>query len=146
MLTPTAMKTRRNPAAAYTAIGLETGVPGADPHKLVLMLFEGALVSIATARNNMQQRNIAEKGAAVSQAINIIINGLKASIDAKAGGELADKLDALYDYMANRLLFANLNNNVAALDEVSRLLSEIKSSWEEIANDPAAASRNKVAA
>jgi flagellar protein FliS len=146
MFIPAAMKTRQNPAAAYTAIGLETGVPIADPHKLVLMLFEGALVSIATARNHMQQRNITEKGAAISKSIDIIISGLKASINAEAGGELADKLDALYDYMANRLLFANLNNNVAALDEVSRLLSEIKSSWEEIANDPAAASRNKVAA
>jgi len=146
MFTPAAMKTRRNPAAAYTAIGLETGVPDADPHKLVLMLFEGALVSVAAARNHMQQKHIAEKGMAVSKAIDIISNGLKASIDAKAGGELAEKLDALYDYMVNRLLFANLNNNVAALDEVFGLLSEIKSAWEEIANDPAVASRNKAAA
>lgn len=146
MYTHTAPKSRRNPTAAYTAIGLETGVPNADPHKLVLMLFEGALVSVAGARNHMQQQNIAEKGMAVSKAIDIIANGLKASVDAKAGGDLAEKLGALYDYMANRLLYANLHNNVAALDEVFGLLSEIKSAWEEIAGDPAVASRNKVAA
>lgn len=146
MYTRTAMKTRKNPTAAYTAIGLETGVPNADPHRLVLMLFEGALVSVGAARNHMQQHNIAEKGMAVSKAIDIIANGLKASVDAKAGGDLAEKLGALYDYMANRLLYANLHNNVAALDEVFGLLSEIKSAWEEIANDPAVASRNKIAA
>ena len=146
MFTGNALKTSQNPAAAYTVVGLETGVPHADPHKLVLMLFEGALVSVAAARNHMQQQNIAEKGMAVSKAIDILSNGLKASIDAKAGGELADKLGALYDYMTNRLLFANLHNNIAALDEVFGLLSEIKSAWEEIAGDPAVASRNKVAA
>ncbi|MDP2823775.1 MAG: flagellar export chaperone FliS [Sulfuritalea sp.] len=146
MFTSASMKRRQNPAAAYTAIGLETGVPSADPHKLVLMLFEGALVSIASAKNHMQLGNTAEKGMAVSKAIDIVSNGLKASIDFEAGGELADKLGALYDYMANRLLFANLHHNVAALDEVFGLLSEIKSAWEEIAGDPAVASRNKVAA
>lgn len=146
MYTRAAMKTRQNPTAAYTAIGLETGVPGADPHKLVLMLFEGALVSVAAARNHMQQGNIAEKGMAVSKAIDIIGNGLKASIDVKAGGDLADKLGALYDYMANRLLFANAHNSVAALNEVFGLLSEIKSAWEEIAGDPAVASPATIAA
>ena len=140
------MNRPRNPAAAYAAVSLETGVPTADPHRLVLMLFEGALVSVAAARNHMQQKNIAEKGMAISKAINIISNGLKASIDFKTGGELADKLGALYDYMTNRLLVANVHNNIAVLDEVFRLLSEIKAGWEEIANDPAVASRNKASA
>jgi flagellar protein FliS len=56
------------------------------------------------------------------------------------------RLAALYDYMAARLLHANLHNDQAALAEVGRLLGEIKTAWEEIADDPAVASRNKVAA
>lgn len=126
-----------NSAKAYSKISLETDVLSADPHKLTLMLFDGALLAISTATLHMQQKNIAEKGLAISQAINIITNGLKASLDLEAGGELAERLFALYDYMCTRLLYANLKNNQADLDEVTRLLNEIKSAWEEIGKDPA---------
>lgn len=135
-----------NPAQAYVKIGVETGVLSANPHKLIVMLFEGAMLAITTAGLHMQRREIAEKGRAISQAIDIINCGLKASLDKSSGGDLAEKLDALYDYMSTRLLFANLNNSQAALDEVRSLLGEIKSAWEEIANHPAALSANKAAA
>lgn len=125
-----------NSAKAYTQVSLETDVFSADPHKLTLMLFDGALLAISTATLHMQQKNIAEKGLAISQAINIITNGLKASLDIQAGGDLAEKLSSLYDYMCTRLLYANLKNNQADLDEVTRLLHEIKGAWEDIASDP----------
>lgn len=122
---------------AYTSVGLETGVPGADPHKLILMLYQGALLAIASAKNQMQRKDISGKGASISKAIAIIDEGLKASLDSNAGGELAQNLSALYEYMCQRLLAANLKNDTAALDEVSRLLSELKEAWEAIR--PAAA-------
>ena len=81
----------------------------------------------------MTQGNIAEKGSAVSKAIDIITNGLKASLDYEAGGELTLKLSALYDYMAHRLLWANLKNDTAALDEVLSLLNELHGAWAQIA-------------
>ena len=62
----------------------------------------------------------------------IIDEGLKASLDKSAGGELAQNLSSLYDYMSQRLLIANLKNDVAALDEVSNLLTELKGAWEAI--------------
>ncbi len=132
--------------AAYRKAGIESQVDTASPHQLVLMLFDGALLAIASARNHMRQQQVPEKGKAVSNAIDIISNGLKAGLDPKNGGELAGRLDALYDYMCTRLLHANLKNDEAALKEVAGLLREIKSAWEEIADDPAVASRNKVAA
>lgn len=121
-----------NPAAAYNKVGIDTAVESADPHKLILMLFEGALLAVASASLHMQRQEIARKGEAVSKAINIILNGLKASLDMTAGGDLADKLAGLYDYMSHRLLYANMENNQAALDEVSHLLSELKLAWEQI--------------
>jgi flagellar protein FliS len=138
--------TSSNAAKAYAKVGMETGVATADPHRLILMLFDGALLAIAKAANAMQQNRIADKGRAISQSIDIVTNGLRASLSFSAGDELAERLAALYDYMVSRLLHANLHNDPGALSEVSGLLREIKSSWEEIANDPAAASRNKVAA
>ena len=135
-----------NSAQTYAKVGMETGVAAADPHRLILMLFDGALMSVAKAEQAMQQSRIADKGRAISHGIDIVTNGLRASLDFSAGDELADRLAALYDYMVVRLLHANLHNDAAALREVSRLLTEIKSAWEEIANDPAVASRNKIAA
>jgi flagellar protein FliS len=94
----------------------------------------------------MHNGRIAEKGEAISRTIDIVTNGLRASLRFSAGDELANRLAALYDYMVARLVHANLHNDLAALNEVGRLLAEIKTAWEEIADDPAVASRNKVAA
>lgn len=124
-----------NPAAAYSKVGIETGVDAADPHKLVLMLFDGAMLAVASASLHMQRNETAKKGEAISKAINIVMNGLKASLDMGAGGDLAMKLAALYDYMGNRLLHGNANNQPAALDEVSHLLAELKGAWEQIGDD-----------
>jgi len=129
-----------NPKAAYAKAGVETGVETADPHKLVLMLFEGALLALASASLHMKRNedaaDVARKGEAISKAINIIDNGLKASLDQEAGGELAGRLGALYDYMSARLLHANAHNQPAVLDEVSHLLAVLKGAWEQIGNKP----------
>ena len=69
---------------------------------------------------------------AISKAIEIILNGLKVSLDYEAGGDLAQRLGALYDYMTQRLLYANLHNSRPAMDEVTQLLTDLKSAWEAI--------------
>lgn len=122
----------RRGAAAYSSVGIETGVTTADPHKLILMLFEGALLQIGTAAIALENKDVPAKGMAISKAIEIILNGLKVSLDYEAGGELAQRLGALYDYMTQRLLYANLHNSRPAMDEVTQLLTDLKSAWEAI--------------
>ena len=119
-------------ANAYTQVGLETGVSDADPHKLILMLFDGALFSIATASAAIERNDIPGKGQAISKAIEIINDGLKISLDYEAGGELAERLGALYDYMTSRLIYANIHSSRPTLDEVGGLLRDIKGAWESI--------------
>jgi flagellar protein FliS len=138
--------TLRNPAAAYQKAGIETSIETKSPHALVLMLFEGALSQIAVAGMQMDRKDIAAKGKAISHAIEIIDGGLRACLDHKAGGELSERLAALYEYICNRLVYANLHNDQAALREAASLLGELKSAWEEIADDPAALSASKPAA
>ncbi len=128
--------TMQSGANAYSKVGIETGVTAASPHKLIVMLFDGALVSIATAMMHMRAGNIPEKGAAISKAIMIIDSGLRASLDKKVGGEIAEGLDALYEYMGARLLQANLKNQIEILEEVQRLLSELRGAWNAIGNSP----------
>lgn len=136
---------QRNQVSEYARVGVETGVSGADPHRLVLMLFDGALLCVATAKKHMEQGQIGPKGENVSKAINIIANGLKASLNMDVGGELAERLGALYEYLCERLLFANMTNSTAPLDEVHRLLDDLKGAWEQIGTSGAAEAQSQAA-
>ena len=131
--------TAKSAIESYNQVGMETGVHAADPHKLILMLYDGALLALADAKQHMQRRETAAKGRSLSKAIMIIENGLKASLDVKAGGELGERFAALYTYMCDRLLRANLHNRPEIVDEVSRLLAELRGAWEQI--NPAAMDR-----
>lgn len=123
-------------ANAYAKISTEIGAMSASPHQLITMLFAGAKTAITMARHHMAHKEIAAKGNAISKAINIIDNGLKASLDAEAGGkagaELVANLASLYDYITQRLMQANLRNDPALLDEADRLLDSVSSAWREI--------------
>lgn len=114
--------------AAYRSTSAHAGVAAADPHRLVVMLMDGALDRIATARGLMSHGGVAEKAQLLQRAI-AIIDELRNSLNFKAGGELAQNLDALYEYMCMRLVQANSANKPELLDEVSRLLNEIRSAW-----------------
>lgn len=124
---------------AYRNVGVESIVDSASPQRLVLMLFDGARAAVAAASAHMQRRDIAAKCKAISQAIAIIDGGLKASLDLSVGGELAQNLSALYVYMTQRLLHANLKNDPAALAEVAKLLQQLGSAWETLAATQTAA-------
>ncbi|MGH8600372.1 MAG: flagellar export chaperone FliS [Burkholderiales bacterium] len=126
-------------AKAYSRIGLETGVAAASPHRLVVMLYEGALLAVMEAESHLAAQRAAQKARAISRAIMIINDGLKASLDPGQGGSIALQLHELYDYMGRRLLAANLHNDADALAEVARLLRELKSAWEAIDGQAGAA-------
>lgn len=121
-----------NPVLAYTQVSIDSAVQSAEPHRLILLLFQGAESAISLAKESIRQGNLFGKAQALSKAIDIITNGLLASLDAENGADIAAKLAALYEYMSSRLLYANLKNDIAALDEVALLLAEIRSAWEEI--------------
>ncbi|WP_263768680.1 flagellar export chaperone FliS [Propionivibrio soli] len=118
-----------SPVNAYNKVSLETSVANASPHQLIVLLFEGARQAIIIARAGIEAGDTPRKGTAITKAIDIILNGLRASLNLEEGGNIAQNLYALYDYMARRLLHANLTNDKAALDEVLKLLSEIHEAW-----------------
>ena len=118
----------------YQQVSVHSGIMDASPHRLVQMLMEGALEKISLAKGNMVNKEIANKGENISKAI-AIIGGLQASLDYDSGGELAENLSNLYDYMANRLVIANLRNDESILDEVVSLMVEIKMGWDGIPDE-----------
>lgn len=117
--------------AAYARTEVETGIESARPEQLIVMLYDGALKAIYKAKADMLRNDASGKGVALSKAIAIIEDGLRGALDMKAG-EIAINLDALYEYMSNKLLVANLKNDQVALDEVAKLLNELKGAWEQI--------------
>lgn len=122
----------------YRRVGLETGVSAASPHKMVEMLYDGAIRYIREAQRHMAGHDVAAKGEAISRVIAIVEQGLSGTLDRARGGTLAERLSALYDYMCRRLLMANLHNDSAALDEVATLLAELRDAWTQINPDTAA--------
>jgi len=116
----------------YNRVGIQTGIEDASPHRLIQMLMDGALSRIAKAKSHLKKDETEEKGINISMAISII-GGLRDSLDHDGGGNIASNLDNLYEYMTLRLIEANVNNNIEMLEEVSKLLGEIKSAWDSIA-------------
>lgn len=119
-------------AAAYARVGVESSVMSATPHRLISMLFDGAQASIRAARLHMQKGDVAEKGKAISRAIDIVNQGLLAALDPQQDGELVGRLEQLYEYVVRLLLQANLHNDEQKLDEAAGLLEGIGSAWREI--------------
>jgi len=115
-------------ANSYARVGLETSVMSASPHELIAMLFQGARRAVRTARIQMENGNIPEKGKLISQAI-MIIGGLQQGLNLEQGGEIARRLDELYAYMTRRLLEGNLQNDSARLEEVDGLLATVEEGW-----------------
>lgn len=122
---------RASNLGAYQSAAAHGGVAAADPHKLVLMLMDGALQRLAAARGCIESGKLVEKSQLLHRVVQII-GELRGSLDLSAGGQIANNLAELYDYMCRCLLKASVQNSVPLLDEVTKLLREIRSAWSAI--------------
>lgn len=118
-------------ARAYADIGRHASVEAASPHRLIQMLFDGALDRIASASGSLLRGDVAGKGRDIGRAVRIV-EGLRMSLDRSRADALTANLDELYDYIGRRLLQANLGNDAALLGECAQLLRELKSAWDAI--------------
>lgn len=114
--------------AAYRSVNAHGIVAGADPHGLVLALFDAILGRLTAARSCIEQGQIARKAGLLHSSVTLL-GELRGSLDRQKGGSLAQNLSDLYDYMVRRVLHANLNNDKAAIAEVLALLGEIREAW-----------------
>ncbi len=126
------MESMKSAINAYQTVQVDAAVLGASPHELIAKLFNKAIDSITEAKTYMQNGDITAKSQHIKIAISIIADGLQSSLNMEAGGELAERLNALYEYMVQRLMKAHIANDTAILDEVASLLREIKLGWDGI--------------
>ena len=114
--------------AAYKSVAVHGTVPDADPYQLICMLMDGALERLSLARAAIQRKDKIAKTGALHRVVSIL-NELRHSLDHKAGGQIAENLERLYEYMVRRTLAENLQDDIKAIDEVKNLLSEIRGAW-----------------
>ncbi len=126
------MNMKQNPASEYQSTGTYSGVMYADPHSLITQMFDGALRGIAQAKGAMDRNDLSLQGELISKSIQIIAS-LDACLDHEKGGDLSTNLSQLYEYMILTLTKANMNNDMDQLNEVTKLILEIKSAWIQIA-------------
>lgn len=130
------MYSARNYANQYRQTGVSSAVLDASPHELVTLMLAGARERARLAIACLERGDLPRKAQAISEA-GAIIGGLDGALNLEAGGEIADGLQALYDYAQRRLLVANAHNDPEPLREVDGLLGEIESAWRAIAPAPA---------
>jgi flagellar secretion chaperone FliS len=114
--------------SAYRSVSAFGAVANADPHSLVLTLFDAVLERIAAAGACIHRGDTVRKAALLHSSV-ILIAELRGSLNMHEGGALARNLSDLYEYVARRLIHGNLNNDAGALTEVSSLLGEIRGAW-----------------
>ena len=119
-------------AQHYRQTAVASAVLDADPHRLVALMFNGLRERLQLAAACIDAGNVARKGAAITEA-STIVGHLDGSLNMEAGGEIAQNLSALYDYIQRRLLEANMRNDTGALRECDALIAEIQSAWSAIA-------------
>jgi flagellar secretion chaperone FliS len=120
-------------ATVYREVGARTALDGASPHKLVSLLYSALATQIAGARGALARRDVAAKGRAISHAVRIVEEGLRAPLDLQAGGAIAANLDDLYDYLIRQLTLANVKNDEGVLGECARLVETLREGWDGIA-------------
>ena len=121
----------RSSLAAYRSVAAHSRVDASDPHGLIVMLLDGALERVASARGAMEHRETEAKNRLIHRAV-AIVQELRASLNLKAGGQIAANMGDLYDYCGRQLVRANAENRPELLDEVGNLLREIRGAWIQI--------------
>ncbi len=119
-------------ARHYAQVGLETAVASATPEQLIALLYDGARSAIAQATRALAAGDIPARGKAISKAIDIVGNGLRAVLDHERGADVAANLDRLYDYIERCLLLANLHADADRLAQADRLLADLAGAWKEM--------------
>ena len=118
----------------YGKIKDDTQTMYASPHQLMMMLFDGAIEAMSFNIGAIQTNDLEARSKQNTRSITII-NGMRECLDMKVGGELADNLYSLYQYMVQELFRASFKNDAETIRNIQTMLKDIRGSWEKIPID-----------
>lgn len=119
---------QRSKLAAYRSVSAHGAVAEGDPHALVLTLFDAVLGRLTAARTCIEKAEVTRKAGLLHSSV-VLLGELRGSLDVQKGGQLAQNLSELYEYMMRRVIHANANDDATAVTEVLGLLGEIRTAW-----------------
>ncbi|AUM11638.1 flagellar export chaperone FliS [Ketobacter alkanivorans] len=119
-------------AQQYAQMNKQTGIEGANPHQLIGMLYQGALDSLQQALGCIDRKDFEGRGRHLGRVITIL-GGLQSFLDHEKGGDISKNLDNLYEYMTVRLYDASREKTREPVEEVIKLMREVKDGWDGIA-------------
>ncbi|WP_027857884.1 flagellar export chaperone FliS [Marinobacterium jannaschii] len=125
------MSVNLNALKQYQNVNLRAAVESASPHQLILMLFNGALEALVKAKSSIERKDIETRTQQLNKANDIVL-ALQDYLDHEQGGEIAENLNALYDYIARGIATANRENNPEKIQELMNLILEVKQGWEQM--------------
>jgi flagellar secretion chaperone FliS len=127
---------------AYANRYKEVAIKTATPLQLVVILYDGAIQALQEAQENLRRQDIPARARCINRSVSIITE-LQASLNFSIGGDIAESLDRLYNYMKQRIFKANIDQSPEPLNEVVTLLGNLRSAWNTLAAQAPAQSASK---
>ncbi len=99
--------------------------------KLIIMMYEGALKFVTLAIEGIDSKDLSKKGTYINKTHDII-NELSCALDMKKGGDVAQKLESLYQFILHQLTLANIKSDRKALESIVNVLTPLMEAWKEL--------------
>jgi len=136
------MALKKQFAQQYASNFVETSASEASPHKLIEMLYEGALKNLNLGKLFIDQKNYEKKSEHLNKALSIIA-ALKDGLD-MSRGEVSDNLYSLYDYCYRKTFESSSKNDAKLIEEVIDLLKEVSEAWKSMPENMKRVSREQI--
>lgn len=125
------LATQKNFAQQYANTYLETSISEASPHKLIELMYDGAIKNLKLSKIFIEQKNYEKKSEFLNKALSILLS-LREGVSLDKGGDVAQNLYSLYDYCYRRLVAASTKNDIAIVDEVLGYITELNDAWRQM--------------
>ncbi len=116
-----------NPLDTY----MKNSVQTASPLQQVILLYDKAIISMKAAKEDINAGNIQSKVQNITKTSDII-RALDSALDMEKGGEIAQNLHHLYDFIDRSLFSVHARNDVQLIDDLIEILQRLKEGWEGI--------------
>ena len=110
---------------------LKQGVEGASQGQLIVMMYDAAVRFMKQAIKAIETKDIEGAHNNIIRTENIIYE-LMSTLNTDKGGEIADNLLKLYDYMIWELVDANTAKSIEKIENVLKVITPLRSAWKEI--------------
>ncbi|RXM78534.1 flagellar export chaperone FliS [Clostridium tetani] len=102
----------------------------ASKEQLLLMVLDGAVKFSKIAKQGIEEKDIVKAHENIIKTQNIFYE-LMATLDVEQGGQWAENLMRIYDFIVQKLLEANIKKDVKVMNEIIPLIEDIRDTWHE---------------